>query len=212
MSIGTHIDYSEHRAGSCAGHYTEPTLQTSLMNSLLQMTVFFALRLLGFLCLSVVAMPVNSGIDWAAVRCPQSSSDTLPTPTYGYDGGLFTVCTELIFQAPAIEIYNALLDFQAYSSFSSFVIDIDLPPHISKTPDDVYVGLEMTFTTRDIFPIINTTSVEIVTVMDDSEDDGYIMASWRYDDTLGGKFSRSEHPSILVEQGDGTTRYVSFET
>lgn len=151
-------------------------------------------------------------VDWAAVRCPDSHTETLPTPTYGYDGGLFTVCTELIFDAPASAIYHALLDFQAYGSFSSFVIDIELPEDITKTPDDVYIGLEMVFTTQDIFPIFNTTSVEIVTVMDESEDDGYVMTSWRYDDTLKGKFSRSEHPSILVDQGDGKTRYVSFET
>ncbi|KAK0386385.1 hypothetical protein NLU13_6222 [Sarocladium strictum] len=144
--------------------------------------------------------------DWASVRCPQSALETLPTPTYGYSGGLFTVCTELIFNAPAVEIYHALLDFQAYSSFSSFVIGIELPPQVRKTPDDVFLGLEMTFTTRGIFPIINTTSLEIVTFMEDSTDGGYMMTSWRYDDKLGGMFSRSEHPSILVEQSDGTTR------
>ena len=160
----------------------------------------------------VTALPVASEVEWANLRCPQSSSETLPTPTYGSDGGLFTVCTQLMINAPAAVIYDALLNFQAYSNFSSFVIDIELPSHITTTPDDVYVGLEMTFTTKDIFPVFNTTSIEIVTVMKDSGDAGYLMTSWRYDDTLDGKFSRSEHPSILVEQGDGTTRYVSFET
>ncbi|KAL2205159.1 hypothetical protein CC79DRAFT_981899 [Sarocladium strictum] len=162
--------------------------------------------------LGATALPASSDVDWLNIRCPESLKETLPTPTYGYEGGLFTVCTELIFNAPAIDIYDALLDFQSYSSFSSFVIDIELPAHINKTPDDVYIGLEMVFTTKDIFPIFNTTSVEIVTVMDGEDDGGYMLAAWRYDDTLGGKFSRSEHPNILVEQGDGTTRYVSYET
>lgn len=159
-----------------------------------------------------VSSPVPANVDWASLRCPQSRHETLPTPTYGSDGGLFTVCTELIFNAPAKVIYDTLFDFQSYSRFSSFVIDIEVPPHIKKTPEDVYVGLETTFTTTGIMPLINTTSVEIVTVMEGSGEKGYLMATWRYDDTLGGKFSRSEHPSILVELGDGRTRYVSYET
>ncbi|KAH8178188.1 hypothetical protein LIA77_03270 [Sarocladium implicatum] len=158
------------------------------------------------------AAPGSSAIDWASLHCPPSSSATLPTPTYGSDGGLFTVCTELLIHAPASAVYNALLDFQAYSSFSTFVIDVQLPPYITKTPDDVYVGMPMTFITKDIFPVFNTTSKEIITTTKDAGDDGYLMNSWRYDDSLGGTFSRSEHPNVLVEQGDGFTRYLSFET
>lgn len=130
---------------------------------------------------------------------------------YGYDGGFFIVCIEFIFQVLVIEIYNVFLDFQVYFSFSSFVIDIDLLLYISKIFDDVYVGLEMIFIIRDIFFIINIISVEIVMVMDDLEDDGYIMVFWRYDDIFGGKFLRFEYFFILVEQGDGIMCYVFFE-
>lgn len=171
------------------------------------------MKLSPLICLIAATCAVTQDdIDWSSIRCPQSPHPTLPTPTYGSEGGLFTVCTELTIHAPPSAIYNALLDFQAYSTFSSFVIDVELPAYITDTPEDVHIGLEMTFTTVDIFPLVNTTSIEIVTVMENTPGERYVMVAWRYDDTLGGTFSRSEHPSILVDQGDGTTRYVSYET
>lgn len=166
----------------------------------------------------------DTNINWGYIRCPAANSlETLPTPTYPTEKGIFLVCTELVINASPQDVYHALFDFRAYPSWSSFVRDIALPPEVVKTPDDVRVGLVTRFTTTGIVPLINTTSVEIVTVMkgsfdmgedddDASENPPYLMATWRYDDELHGTASRSEHPSILVDRGDGTTLYTSYET
>ncbi|CAH0028108.1 unnamed protein product [Clonostachys rhizophaga] len=152
--------------------------------------------------------------DWGSVRCPpEGSSTTLPTPTYGSGQGLFVVCTEDVINVPAQEVYKALLDFRRYPTFSSFVIDIDFPDDfVGETPDDVYIGLLMTFHSTGVFPLVNKTSPEMVTVMKDSPDKGYLMVSWKYDDGLEGAFLSTEHPTILIDQGDGTTLCISYET
>ncbi|KAI1484705.1 hypothetical protein F5X96DRAFT_663245 [Biscogniauxia mediterranea] len=75
-------------------------------------------------------------------------------------------------------------------------------------------------------PGINTTSEEVVTVVMTNNDannnnatttingdgNGYLVAAWRYDDGLGGAGARAEHPTVLVDLGDGTTRMLSYET
>ncbi|KAK7954596.1 hypothetical protein PG996_015403 [Apiospora saccharicola] len=157
-------------------------------------------------------------INWGSIRCPAAKSlETLPTPTYGTEKGMFLVCTELVLNASPRDAYRAVFDFRAYSRWNSFVQDVALPPEVARTPDDVYVGLATRFTTTGIIPLLNTTSIEIVTVMKGSFDEGnsenpYLLATWRYDDELHGTSSRSEHPSIFVDRGDGTTLHISYET
>ncbi|KAK6849474.1 hypothetical protein PG995_013307 [Apiospora arundinis] len=115
----------------------------------------------------------DTNINWGSIRCPAANSlETLPTPTYPTEKGIFLVCTELVINASPQDVYHALFDFRAYPSWSSFVRDIALPPEVVKTPDDVRVGLVTRFTTTGIVPLINTTSVEIVTVMKGSFDMG----------------------------------------
>jgi hypothetical protein len=151
--------------------------------------------------------------DWGSIRCPpDGSSATLPTPSYGSAQGLFVVCTEDIINVPPLEVYRALLDFQRYPTFSSFIYDIEFPDDFGETPDDVYIGLLMTFHSTGIFPLINTTSPEMITVMKDSPDGGYLMVTWKYYDGLEGAFLSTEHPTILIDRGDGTTLCISYET
>ncbi|TLD33724.1 hypothetical protein PspLS_01634 [Pyricularia sp. CBS 133598] len=137
-----------------------------------------------------------------------SGINTLPTPTYGDEQGAFIVCTETHINAPASAIYNALLDFEAYSTWSSFVIDIDPAPAL----EDVQIGLTMRFTTQGIVPDVNTTSIEVVTAMDDRWAQGYMLAAWRSDDEMGGAVLRAEHPTLLLDGGDGTVIAVSWDT
>ncbi|KAI6352034.1 hypothetical protein MCOR25_009596 [Pyricularia grisea] len=158
----------------------------------------------------MVTLTSATSIDWTTVRCPPPDSgiNTLPTPTYGDEPGVFIVCTETHINAPASAIYNALLDFQAYSTWSSFVIDID-----PATPlEDVQLGLTMRFTTQGIVPGVNTTSVEIVTAMEDRWGDGYMLAAWRSDDEMGGTVLRAEHPTLMLDGGDGMVIAISWET
>jgi hypothetical protein len=102
-------------------------------------------------------------------------------------------------------VYNTIMDFNAYHVWNSFVTDVDVPPGV-ETPDGVYVGMPMTFTTSGIVPLVNTTSAEILTVLNKN------LPTWRSNVTLLGVLIVAEHPNILVDQGNGTTRYVSYET
>ncbi|KAJ7433617.1 hypothetical protein B0H11DRAFT_2121289 [Mycena galericulata] len=148
----------------------------------------------------------------ASLHCPSNSADGLPTPTYGSDQIVFTVCTELNISAPLIDIYNIILDFRAYPFWNTFVFAVDLPSNVTTTPTDNYVGMPMTFHTAGVLPPFNTTSNEVLTVLDYANAAGYSMSAWRYDDGLGGVGMRAEHPNVLVDVGGGTTRYLSFET
>lgn len=74
----------------------------------------------------------------------------------------------------------------------------------------------MVFTTSGLVAGLNTTSAEVLTVLDYAGvgDDGkpYMLAAWRYDDKLGGVAARAEHPIVVVDSGDGSSWYVSWET
>ncbi|KAJ7445547.1 hypothetical protein B0H11DRAFT_2087264 [Mycena galericulata] len=137
--------------------------------------------------------------NWASLHCPSSSADVLPTPTYGSDQIVFTVCAELNISAPLIDVYNTILDFQAYPSWNTFVFAVDLPSNVTTTPTDDYVGMPMTFHTAGVLPPFNTTSNEVLTVLDYANAAGYSLSAWRYDDGLGGVGMRAEHPNVLVD-------------
>ncbi|KAJ7037247.1 hypothetical protein C8F04DRAFT_1093052 [Mycena alexandri] len=161
-------------------------------------------------CLPALAHGVPT--KWASLHCPSNSADGLPTPTYGSEQIVFTVCAELNISAPLIDVYNAILDFQAYPSWNTFVFAVDLPSNVTTTPTDSYAGMPMTFHTAGVLPFFNTTSNEVLTMLDSTNLDGYSLSAWRYDNSLGGLGMRAEHPNVLVDVGGGATRYLSFET
>lgn len=102
-------------------------------------------------------------------------------------------------------MYDALIDYSSYHKWNSFVVEVELPTGV-KTPGDVYVGMPMNFTTTGIVPLVNTTGQEVVTVLDRN------LPTWRSNITMLGALVVAEHPNILVSQGDGVMRYVSYET
>lgn len=114
---------------------------------------------------SAVASLPQRDTDWASIRCPQDSKSALPTPTYGDTDAVFTVCTEQLINAPLEVVYNALIDYSSYSLWNSFVVDVEVAPGV-KTPGGVYVDMPMTLVTSGIIPLVNTTSNEVVTVLD----------------------------------------------
>lgn len=121
------------------------------------------------------------------------------------------ICTEIIINAPAQNIYDTLIDFNNYYLWNSFVVDVQVPPGL-ETPDDVYVGMQMVFTTAGLIQGVNTTSDEQVTVLDDDSSKHYLLTAWRFSGLINGTLSRAEHPSILTNAGSGKTRLVSYET
>ncbi|KAK2607142.1 hypothetical protein N8I77_005844 [Diaporthe amygdali] len=154
---------------------------------------------------NAVATPPKRAIDWASLRCPQDSTSTLPTPTYGDTDAVFTICTEELINAPPKVIYNTLIDYNSYHLWNSFVVDVEVPPGVN-TPEDVYINMPMTLFTSGVIPFINTTSEEVVTGLEKN------MPTWRSNVTMLGVLIVAEHPNILVDQGGGITRYVSYET
>lgn len=154
---------------------------------------------------SAVALPPKRATDWASIRCPQDSKSTLPTPTYGDTDAVFTACTEQLIHAPSKLVYDTLINFSSYHLWNSFVVDVEVPPGVT-TPEGVNVGMPMTFVTSGIVPLVNTTSDEVVTVLDKN------LPTWRSNVTVLGALITAEHPNILVDEEDGVTRYVSYET
>ncbi|KAK7740262.1 hypothetical protein SLS63_001462 [Diaporthe eres] len=154
---------------------------------------------------SAVASLAERDTDWASIRCPQDPKSTLPTPTYGDTDAVFTACTEQLISAPLELVHDALIDFSSYRLWNSFVVDVEVAPGV-KTPGDVYIDMPMTFVTSGIIPLVNTTSDEVVTVIDKN------LPTWRSNVTVLGALIVAEHPNILVDEGGGVTRYVSYET
>lgn len=144
----------------------------------------------------------------AHIRC---TNRTLPTPSYGlHDNPVFTVCSELAIHAPLPLIYSALLNFSAYHAWNTFVIAVALPANII-TPQDVAVGLVMNFTTTGLVPGVNTSSTEVVSVLEPpGRKMRHGLVAWGSED-MATQF-KAEHPTILTDVGGGWTRSVSYET
>ncbi|KAI0398326.1 hypothetical protein F5Y17DRAFT_411911 [Xylariaceae sp. FL0594] len=165
--------------------------------------------------------PVNYPYDYSSVTCPDPDSlsiSALITPTYGTTGGVFVVCSSIDIAAPASVVRDAILDYKSYPVWNSFVVSVELPANVTQTPRDVYAGMPMTFTTAGLVTGVNTTSNEILTVVNGEgvgEGAGgrpYLLVAWRYDDGLGGAGSRAEHPCVIVDLGNGSSRVLSYES
>ncbi|OTA63733.1 hypothetical protein K449DRAFT_381489 [Hypoxylon sp. EC38] len=162
--------------------------------------------------LAVSATLVSRQIDYGSLHCPEDPTATLVTPTYGTKGAIFTICSELIINAEPLAGYNAILDFKSYPQWNSFIINVALPDNVTSTPEDIYVGMAMTFTSNGLIGGLNTTSTEVISLFDPSDASGYLINVWHYDDGVGGIGSRAEHPNVFVDLGNGSTRYLSYET
>ncbi|KAI0848287.1 hypothetical protein F5Y00DRAFT_238765 [Daldinia vernicosa] len=156
---------------------------------------------------------VSQQIDYGSLHCPEDPTATLVTPTYGAEGAIFTICSELVLDNTGpLTAYNAILDFKSYPRWNSFIIDVALPDNVTSTPDDIYVGMTMQFTSNGLIGSLNTTSTEVISLLDPSGAEGYLINAWHYDDGIGGVGSRAEHPNVFVDLGNGSTRYLSYET
>ncbi|KAI1425828.1 hypothetical protein F5Y12DRAFT_713710 [Xylaria sp. FL1777] len=156
-------------------------------------------------------------VDYSSLSCPPSSGlDTLTTPTYGTDGAVFTVCSSINISAPVTVVREAVLDFKSYHLWNSFVLSVSVPSNVTQTPQDLYVGMPMVFTTTGLVAGLNTTSNEVLTVVNGAglgaNGKAYLLVSWRYDDKLGGIGARAEHPVVIVDLGGGSSRVLSYET
>ncbi|KAI0144484.1 hypothetical protein GGR57DRAFT_332395 [Xylariaceae sp. FL1272] len=162
---------------------------------------------------------INYSYDYSSLVCPDASigpESTLITPTYGSSGSIFTICAALQIFAPASQIRDAILDFHSYGKWNTFIPSVTLPENVTETPDDDFDNMSMSFTSSGLVDGVNTTSTEILTILDyaDIGQSGkpYLMVAWHYDDGLAGVGSRAEHPSVIVEEADGSSWMLSYET
>ncbi|KAI1470754.1 uncharacterized protein F4812DRAFT_277422 [Daldinia caldariorum] len=162
--------------------------------------------------LATSASLISEQIDYGSLHCPEDALSTLVTPTYGTKEAIFTICSELVINARPLTAYNAILDFKSYPGWNSFIIDVALPDNVTSTPEDIYVGMAMKFTSNGLIGGLNTTSTEVISLLDASGAEGYLINAWHYDDGIGGVGSRAEHPNVFVDLGNGSTRYLSYET
>ncbi|CAK1354718.1 unnamed protein product [Cercospora beticola] len=141
-------------------------------------------------------------------RC--NDGKKLPTATYGGDGIIFTVCSERVLKASIAETYDALLDFSRYSEWNSFVVDVQPVDPKSLPPGPAPLETKVKFITQGLLGPFNSTSDEIVTIdIRNVDGKGKIAVNgWRYD----GPGQLAEHLNILTDLGDGTIRYVSYES
>ncbi|KAI0977082.1 hypothetical protein F4678DRAFT_477191 [Xylaria arbuscula] len=158
----------------------------------------------------------SDDFDYSSLSCPSSSLSTLTTPTYGTSGSVFTVCSSIDIYASPIIIREVVLDFKSYHLWNSFVISVSVPENVTETPQDLYVGMPMVFTTSGLISGLNTTSNEVLTTISDIAVGGdgkpYLLMSWRFDDKLGGVGARAEHPVVISDLGNGSSRVLSYET
>lgn len=157
----------------------------------------------------LVALATLSNSYTLPLMCAPSGT-IMSTPTYGSTGAIFTVCSESTIAGPQPPIYNVLIDFNRYSAWNTFVYAVDLPSDVTSA-SDVYIDMPMTFHTSGLLPGVNSTSDERISYLELENDPSFV--GWKFDPgAVGGLLMNAEHVSLLVDLGDGTTKYVSWET
>lgn len=158
----------------------------------------------------LLAIFASSSIAYTLPLSCAPDGDIMTTPSYGTADAIFTVCAQDTINSPPPPIYDVLIDFQCYGDWNTFVYAVDLPVTVSSA-NNVYVRMPMTFHTHGLLPVLNSTSNERVTYLEPDAMPPFV--AWRYDGgLLGGLFMQAEHVSVLQDLGDGTTKYVSWET
>jgi hypothetical protein len=138
------------------------------------------------------------------------NSGLMTTPTYGTTGAVFTVCAQNLINASPASIYDVLIDFPRYPLWNTFVYFVDVPAGVTSA-EDVYVGMPMTFHSSGLLGGINSTSDERITYLEPNAASPFI--GWEYNPgVIVGLATQAEHVSLLQDLGNGSTKYVSWET
>lgn len=145
-----------------------------------------------------------------ALRC--SSGSRLPTPSFGMSGGVFSVCSEQTIHSSLESVYHAILDFHQYDRWNSFIYHVDLPQTFTDT-NPISVGNVVTLRSSGLMPGgFNSSSNNRISVLDIPRQGSNIAVS-AWTASIGrGWLMYAEHPNLLTDLGDGTVRYVSYET
>ena len=133
------------------------------------------------------------------------SGSIYPTPTYGLDGAVFSVCATNDIHGTFQQVYYTLLDFRHYKQWNTFVYEAEVPDNVTSAAS-VYVGMPMTFHTTGVVPNVNSTSVDVISNL---KKPYYI--TWTNDD-LKTVVGYLEHVNLLLPVRRRVTKYISFET
>jgi hypothetical protein len=134
----------------------------------------------------------------------------MTTLTYGTKNAIFTACAQDVLKGSPSQVYEVLLDFPRYPAWNTFCYSVDLPSNVSSAKD-VYIGMPMTFHTSGLTPPLNSTSAELITYLELEASPPF--AGWRFDPgQVEGLLIQAEHLSVLQDLGNGSTKYVSWET
>jgi len=165
------------------------------------------MRFYGFLQAFLLVSLVSSASYEPPLEC---SSGIMPTPSYGTEDAVFTVCGNVTINSTPPKIYEVLLDFLRYPAWNTFTYQVDLPANVTSVKD-VYVGMIMELHTDGLITGVNTTSTEKVSYLEPHADPPF--AGWGDDSgSIGNLVLEAEHISLLRKLPDGTTQHLSWET
>ncbi|KAF1936825.1 hypothetical protein EJ02DRAFT_413392 [Clathrospora elynae] len=157
--------------------------------------------LAAFLVAHVVGTPTSTP-DYNNIYCAYGA--ILPTPTYGLKDAVFTVCGTSEVRGSVQAVSNAILDFNCYYKWNTFITNASLPVC---TPDCVYApGLQIAFTSTGIVPDMTTVGNDVTTYIQRP----YFFA-WKNTESPD-QTGISEHVSVFVPLSGGKVRYTHWQT
>ncbi|KAI9707824.1 MAG: hypothetical protein M1820_004429 [Bogoriella megaspora] len=134
-----------------------------------------------------------------------SSGGIYPTPTYGVEDGVFTVCATITIKGTTLQVYNAVIDFKDYYKWNQFVYAASVPAGV-QTPSGVKPGLPVLFNSTGVPPGTNASSTDIVTYIEPP-----YLAAWKNVE-LEQFVGHSEHVQVFVSLRPGLVQYVNYQT
>ncbi|KAG4443655.1 hypothetical protein IFR05_000841 [Cadophora sp. M221] len=154
------------------------------------------------------ATAIAATIPGLSLNCPPTGT-IMATPKFGTKGAVFTVCAQTSIRGSESTLYDVLLDFPRYHEWNTFVYDVDVPANVTSAKD-VYLDMPMTLHTYGLIPVLNSTSQESISYLEQHYQTPFV--GWLTDAGIGLAGLQAEHISLLRDLGGGMTEYVSWET
>ena len=150
----------------------------------------------------MAAVPLNLTL-YESIDC--STGGIYPTPTYGVNDGVFTVCATINITGTTEQASYVILDFNNYYKWNQFVYAA-IPPAGVQTPSGVVPGLAVLMNSTGVPTGYNASSTDIMTYIDPPT-----LTAWKNVE-LEASVGHSEHVQVFVPLGNGLIRYVNYQT
>ncbi|KAI1379282.1 hypothetical protein F4677DRAFT_408507 [Hypoxylon crocopeplum] len=83
---------------------------------------------------------------------------------------------------------------------------------MSRPLPKIFVSMGMEFISTSLTGSLNMANTEVISLFNTSSTLDYPINAWRYNDGADGIGLRAEHPNVSADLGNGSTRYLSYET